>query len=68
LKYGAIVADDFYEQLAAARTQHDPHLYACAVNFREANFKEQMKDVAPMVFAARSNPQNAGVWQTTQII
>ena len=68
LKYGAIAAGDFYEQLAAVRAQHDPHLYACAANFREANFKEQMKDVAPMVFAARSNPLNAWVWQTIQII
>ena len=40
LKYGAIVADDFYEQLEAVRNQHDPHLYACAANFREAGFME----------------------------
>ena len=27
LHYGAIVEDDFYEQLQAARDKHEPHLY-----------------------------------------
>ena len=60
LKYGAIVADDFYEQLEAVRNQHDPHLYACAANLREANFKEQMKDVAPMGFRCKKRPAECG--------
>ena len=61
LHYGAIVEDTFYEQLQAARDKHEPHLYnSYATQFREADFMEQMKTVAPMVFAAKSDPRNVG--------
>ena len=68
LHYGAIVDDDSYEQLQAVRDKHEPHLYTCsATQFREENFMEHMQTHAPMVFVAKSDVRNAGVWRTTQI-